>query len=288
MSAARGYVLLFALGLIVVVATLVLSLSIAMRLDAQLLSGTKVSSQEEYLMRGATQYAATQLGITAAVDRLRLDPKSDVLRDWRLWRPSVQAQDLQIGESRVTVTMEDVSDVPDANRLSQQQWERLLELNGLKAEAAQKLAEKIVALRAGLSRARGSAGFADHAELMAWSAIPQDVGKFVVVGTNRAEVNLNSTPVKTLQFLGNVSAVKLEQLEKMRQAGVIAPAQAQAWIQGTGLNLSQVAGEVLAVKAYVRMSATGPERWSWVALITGENGKYKVVDQALARQRAIP
>ena len=279
---ANGYVLLFALGLIVVVSTLVLSLTVSLRLDAQLLAREKIALQEEYLMRGAAQYAAAQLGITAAVDALQLDPKTDLVRQWRLWRPSTEGYEITLGAAKLRVTLADVSDLPDANLLSVQQWGRLLQQTGLKSEEAMRLAEEIVAVRQELAHARRTAGFSGLDELMHWGQIPRSVSRFVVVGTKRIEVNLNSTPEQVLRFLGDVSPDKLQQLAKLRKDGVIAPAQAQAWLQGTGLRERRSANLVLAANARIRMLSSAPENRSWTALISGENGIYTVIDQPQA------
>ena len=279
---ANGYVLLFALGLIVVVSTLVLSLTVSLRLDAQLLAREKIALQEEYLMRGAAQYAAAQLGITAAVDALQLDPKTDLVRQWRLWRPSTEGYEITLGAAKLRVTLADVSDLPDANLLSVQQWGRLLQQTGLKSEEAMRLAEEIVAVRQELAHSRRTAGFSGLDELMHWDQIPRSVSRFVVVGTKRIEVNLNSTPEQVLRFLGDVSPDKLQQLAKLRKDGVIPPAQAQAWLQGTGLRERRGANSVLAATARIRMLSSAPENRSWTALISGENGIYTVIDQPQA------
>ena len=283
----NGYVLLFALGLIVVVSTLVLSLTISLRLDAQLLAREKTALQEEYLMRGAAQYAAAQLGITAAADALRLDPKSDVVRRLRLWRPSAEGYEITLGAAKLLVTLEDVSDLPDANLMSVQQWGRLLQQSGLKSVEAMRLAEEIVAVRKELARSRRTEGFSSLGELMLWDEIPRNVSRLVVVGTKRIDVNLNSTPEQVLRFLGDVPSDKLQQLAKLRKDGVIASAQAQAWLQGTGLRERRSANLVLAANARIRMLSSAPENRSWTALISSENGFYTVIDQTQARSLSL-
>lgn len=284
-----GYVLLFVLGLVAVVGTLVLSLTVGLRLDAQLLAREKAALQEEYLMRGAAQYAALELGIAASVDSLKLDPKHPALRDWVLWRPSAVPYELSLGTAKLNVRLEDISDFPDGNRMSTQQWDRLLRLVGVAPQVAGRLAIRIVELRQDLVRVRGTAGFSSMDELLGWHEIPVTISEFVTIGTKSVEVDLNSTPVMALRFLGEVSAEKLQQLVKMRSDGPIAPAQAQAWLQGTGLTAAKresVSPKV--VRAHVSLLSSAAGRWGWVATIASENGVYSVVDQTVDRGLSQP
>lgn len=285
----NGYVLLFVLGLVAVVGTLVLSLTVGLRLDAQLLAREKSALQEEYLMRGAAQYAALELGITASVDSLKLDPKHPALRDWVLWRPAPVPYAVSLGTAEMNVLLEDISDFPDANSMTTPQWDRLLRLVGVAPEAAGRLAIRIVELRQNLVRVRGTAGFSSMDELLGWHEIPAAISEFVTIGTKSVAVDLNSTSVTTLQFLGEVSAEKLQQLAKMRSDGPIAPAQAQAWLQGTGLTATKrESASPKVVRAHVSLLSSAAGRWGWVATIASENGGYYVVDQTVDRGLSRP
>ena len=93
----HGYILLFALGLMAVLATLVLSVTVTLRLDAQLLSREKTALQEVYLLRGAAQYTALQLGITSAVTTLSPPLSNEARRQWILWRPNEQTYEANLG-----------------------------------------------------------------------------------------------------------------------------------------------------------------------------------------------
>lgn len=278
-----GYVLLFALGVLAVASTLVLGMSVAVRLNTQLFDAERRALQEDYAVRGAAQYTAMQLSITAAVDSLRLDPRSEALRDWQLWRPAASTYEMSLDAVPFSVRVEDASDLPDANLLSAVQWQRLLQISGLSEAQARRAADTLVGLRQALAKARNTSGFASLDEIMAWKDVPIGVRDLIVVGTKSTDVDLNSAPLAVLEFLGNVSPPKMQQLKELRAAGpIITPTQAQAWTAGTGLVPRKPGGTPLrTAKAYITIKTMPPRPSAvWTALITSENGGYVVVDQS--------
>lgn len=290
----RGYILLFALGLMAVVATLLLSVTVSLRLDAQLLSREKTALQEEYLLRGAAQYTAIQLGITSAVSTLVPRPNETSMRSWVLWRPDGSIYHAMLGSTEILVELEDVSDLPDANMLSSQQWERLFLLLGSNSpEKAKLLAAKVIELREQLGRIRGTAGFSSIRELLDWEEIPlpmrfgktkeipQGLKHLVVVGTRNLQVDLNSTPLPLLQALGNVTEEQLKRIATLRQSGPIAAIDAQQWIQGTGLRAQAPDAQPTSIRARLRLASSQPNGLALVAMIASENGEYTVIDQMM-------
>lgn len=295
----QGYVLLFALGLMALVATLVLSVTVTLRLDAQLLSHEKTALHEEYLLRGAAQYAAIQLGIASAVSALKPSSSEESLRKWALWRPSGQAYETTLASARILVQLEDISGLPDANMLSLQQWERLFLLLGANSpDAAKGLATKVMELREQLVRMRGTAGFSSLQELLEWKEIPSmmihggtekvplGLKHLVVVGTRNKQVDLHSTPLPLLQVLGNVTDEHLQRLATLRKSGSITAAQTQQWLQGTGLTAQTPDAPPVSVRALLRMASAPPEGLALVAVITSENGEYAVIDQIMDKGMA--
>lgn len=291
-SQEQGYVLLFALGLMALVATLVLSVTVTLRLDAQLLTREKSALQEEYLLHGAARYAAHQLGITSAVAVLNPPLSEASLRQWILWRPSGQTYEANLGTARVLVQLEDISGLPDANMLTLQQWERLFLLLGANSpESAKELASRVTELRQELARARGTAGFSSAQELLEWKEIPPGMihggtekvplglQHLVVIGTRNKQVDLNATPLPLLQVLGNVTNAHLQQLATLRRSGPITTAQAQQWIQGTGLTAQ--APDALPTSVRARLRLASAQGQTLVAVIASENGNFAVIDQMM-------
>lgn len=290
----QGYVLLFVLGLLVLVSTVALGITAGRRLDAQLLSREKTALQEEYLLRGAAQYTAMQLNIARAVQARRLEPDDPALRQWPLWRATGGRYEWLQDGLRVSVEIEDLSGLPDANVLTPQEWQRLLLLLGMaSAEDARILAGKLVALRDDLARHRGSTGFASLQEVLQWTEIPPDIAfggtkatplglqHLLVVGTRNRLVHLDKTPLLWMKVLGNATDAQLQQLETLRKAGPIPSAQAQQWLAGTGLAVQPPDKAVSAVRARLRLASAPAQTRSMVAILVGENGSFSVADHLL-------
>jgi hypothetical protein len=293
-SGERGYVLLFVLGLLSVVATVVLGTSVGLRLDAQLLATEKAALQEEYLLKGAARYAAIQLGIAAAVEASSLDPRDETFRQWELWRITDDRQhQITMGDSVIGAALEDVSGLPDANLLTAQEWERLLLLMGMPSqEEARTLATKITALRETLERVRGIAGgFWSLQELLTWHEIPEAIAfggsdttplglqHLLVVGSRSKKVSLDKTPLLLIQALGNVSDEKSRQLNTLRKAGPIQAPQAQQWLQGTQLTALPPGAKPTAVRAHLRIQPPAKTGRSLVAILVSENSGFAIADQ---------
>ena len=290
----HGYILLFALGLMALVATLVMSVTVTLRLDAQLLTREKTALQEEYILRGAARYAALQLGITSAVTALKPPLNEASLRQWTLWQPSGQTYEATLGAARVLIQLEDISGLPDANMLTLQQWERLFLLLGANSpEVAKGLATRVTELREQLVRARGTAGFSSVRELLEWKEIPSSMIQggtekvplglrhLVVVGTRNKQVDLHATPLPLLQILGNVTNEHLQQLATLRRVGPITAAQAQQWLQGTGLTAHAHGAPPTSFRARLRVASSSPQGLTLVAVIASENGDFAVIDQMM-------
>lgn len=291
----QGYVLLFVLGLLVLVATLVLSVTVGLRLDAQLLGREKSALQEEYLLRGAARYTAMQLDISAALDAQRADPRDPVLGRWVVWRPSGARYEVTLDKTAISVELEDVSGLPDANMLNQQEWERLfLFLGAPTQENARTLASKVLALRTQLRTIRESSpGFSSLQDLLQWQDLPlamayggtpqAPVGllHLLVVGTRSKQVDLDTTPLAWLPILGNVTEPHLHRLSALRKAGPVSAAQAQQWLAGTGLSVRPPGARAAVVRAQLRLDADALGTRSLMAVMISENGSFHVVDELI-------
>ena len=295
----QGYVLLFALGLMAVVTTLILSVTVTLRLDAQLLTRDKAVLQEEYLLRGAAQLTAIQLGITYAVTTLRPPLSKESLNTWRLWHPQGEAYEAAIGSANVLVELKDISGLPDANLLTLPEWERIFLLLGANTpEVAKILSTKIVDLRDQLVRIRNTAGFANLEEILEWREFATfmtqrskdktllELEDLIAVGTRSKQVDLRLTPLPLLQALGNVTNEHLLRLATLRRSNVINSVQAQQWLQGTGLTALAMDAPPIAVRARLRMVSPNPRGLTLVAVLAGENGEYSVIDQRMEKSEA--
>lgn len=200
----RGYILLFALGLMAVVTTVVLGVSVSLRLDAQLLAREKEALQEGYVLQSAAAYTALQLGIASAVAGANPPLPEEARRNWPLWRlpepgappatapgaaPSSRGTaaaaaaaagttptaryEATLGRQPFTAELQDASGLPDANDLTAQEWERLFALLGTAPARARELALLTMEFKNRVMDARGTAGFSSMRELLDWNEIPR-------------------------------------------------------------------------------------------------------------------
>lgn len=215
-AAARGYILLFALGLMAVVTTVVLGVSVSLRLDAQLLAREKEALQEGYVLQSAAAYTALQLGVASAVAGAKPPLPEEVRRNWPLWRlpepgappatapgtaPSSRGTaaaaaagttptaryEATLGRQPFTVELQDASGLPDANDLTAQEWERLFALLGTAPERARELALLTMEFKNRVMDARRTTGFSSMRELTDWNEIPRAL---VRGGTTQVPVGL--------------------------------------------------------------------------------------------------
>lgn len=295
----RGYVLLFALGLLAVVSTLVLGVSASLRLDTQLLAREKELLQEQYALQGAVQYAIAQAAISLAIEALPPDPRHEALRQKPRWQFSSTPYSVAVGALQIEVLLEDGSGLPDANTLTAAEWQRLFLLLGATSpEAAQDLANRVLAFKQELARMRGGAGFASLQELLDWPDIPrqmlssgsganlQGLQHWLVVGTGQKKVHPYATPLPLFKVLGQASDEQLQQLAQWRRAGAVPTVQFQAWVQAAGLSASSPDAPVLLVRARVQRARPVAGGNTLVATVAKKAGTLELLDQWT--QRSLP
>ncbi|TXH34455.1 MAG: hypothetical protein E6Q94_04630 [Burkholderiaceae bacterium] len=287
----RGYVLLFVLGLLIVVSTLVLGTSSSLRIDARLLAHEKDTLQEAYLLEGAARLTAAQLDVTRAMDELRLPVGDTLLRGWEPWRADGSTYNLQIADLGVRVTLDDVSGLPDANALLPAEWERLfMALGAPSRQAAQEWTQAVVQMRSHLLSIRGGSGFSSLQELLSLPILPRPIVEggsertplglrdLLIVGSGSKTVDLEKTPLILIQSMGQLTDNHVQLLLQLRQEGAIPAATRQAWAQGTGLTVIQPTAQPIAVRAALHLSPDGRGNRSRIAIITSDNTKFRVAD----------
>lgn len=288
----EGYVLLFVLGLLVVVATLILGTSSSLRIDAQLLARKKDDLRDRYLLEGAANTTAVRLGITRMVDALQLPADAPLLRDVPLWRPDGSTYSLSLENRTIDVALQDASGLPDANLLTEAEWNRLLIALGAPTPAlAQEWASSIARTRSQLIAMRGGPGFQTQRELLDLPILPRELieggtertprglADLVVIGTRSRTVDLDNTPLLLLNALGQVTQEHLQALTRLRSSGPIPQAQRDAWLQGTGLTAKRPGDATSAVMAALTLSSG----YTRTALIAGDNTGFRVVDWPASR-----
>lgn len=187
-SRAPGFILIYALGILIFITVIALSLAYVLRLDAKLVSYEKTALKTEQTLRGALHYTLAQLARTkalqpiAAQGQLRLD-KADAL-----WNENAGPYRLELDDIAVDIEFSHIN--PDINLVTRDVLARLLLYIGARdiGEAGQ-YADIVLAARdkdkaqaapqpsAGKPPANKppAAGFSRMEEVLALEAIPLEL-----------------------------------------------------------------------------------------------------------------
>lgn len=295
-----GYVLLFVLGLLAVMSTLLLNIMTSARTDVQMQINEQQGQQQELLLKGASQYLAMQLTITATVDGLKLAATDPSLQNWKLWRADGTVKEVTLDNQRMLIELENVSGLPDANQLSPQEWERLFQATGtVHAAQARELSQKLMAVREQFQLVGAAGGFSSMQQLLDWSELPASLRlppltkngwglqQLVVLGTRNRTLDLNTSPLPLMQVMANVTDEQLQQLATLRRLGPLTAAAAQQWTMGSGLIVHAPNALPVAFRARIRFAAR-PTGRALIATLSNASGDFSVVDLMFERNIATP
>ena len=293
----QGYILLFTLGVLSVISVLVLSMALSLRLDAQLVAKEKTRLQDEYALKGAVQYAVARLNLTALVQRQLAGKPPDPMTRRKLWFPGEGPYTLQFAGAQMNVHLQDAGVVPDANLLTEQEWQRLfVELGASNAEVAGAIAKAVVATKLRIARNMGSLGFSSTRELVNTQSLPQHVatgidsqGRFgmldlLVVGSELKQLDINRSPLVLFKVLGGFSDSQLSNLQLMRSRGPIAPTEGPKILAGSPAKLMSGSTDLLSVKIHFDGESDSVGGLMVFALLKLENNTYKLIDQLIAQK----
>jgi hypothetical protein len=288
-AAQRGYMLLYSLGLLIVISSLVLTISISQRLDTQLLAEEKKQIQLHYLVKGAAEYTAGKLSIASAIAYQRISPDDPIMEKWEIWRPRPAPYQVNLDGKKVQILIKDLTGLPDVNLLNAQDWRRLFVLAfGADDARAQTMTKGVLEYKASLAKIRGDAGFVDMPELTRWTGfsqemvvggtqqIPIGVQDLVTVGTGLKDIHIDTTPLVMLEVLGNVTKDHIARLTELRRNGPVPPSLAQQWIQGTGLSAPPIMSPT-AVSLQIALPDI-PGSKPFQAVLRSDSGTARVVE----------
>lgn len=229
-AAARGYVLIFVAGILMVVTAIALGISSSTRLDAQLTAREKNQLQTEYLLRGGLDYLLAQFAVTRAAEASggTLDVKAK--EELGLWRPDGGPYAVTLKGGTVLIALEDASLLPDANLLTEAEWGRLLTvLAGGSSKQAQPWLQAVLDARERASLQTAGRGFASLQELLVLPQLPATVRfgsapgaedglvSLLTVGTYLKQLDLNRSPLLLFRALEGVTAEQVAKLGRARQ-----------------------------------------------------------------------
>ena len=293
----KGYILLFTLGVLAVISVLVLSMAVSLRLDAQLVGRDKTRLQSEYTLKGAVQYATARLNVTqVSLGQLAGKPPDPVARR-KLWFPGEGPYPLEFAGAQLSIQLEDAGVLPDANLLSEPEWQRLLlELGAEDARASGTFAKAIYESKLTIAKSIGSLGFASIQELVNSQSLPRYLtggvnsqGRFGIhdvlgVGSELKQLDVNRSPPVLFKVLAGFNDSQLGNLQLARARGVIAPIEGQKILFGSPAKLMTGKSDMLTVKIYFNNGNDSGDGLMVVALLKQENNIYKVIDQFIAEK----
>ena len=171
-GAERGYILIFALAVLLFLVGTVTGAAYALRLDAAEVARQREQLQAELRLRGALQYALAQftLGVPAANAG---SPPSDAGAKPRGWRFEPSTQAVQIDGAEIAATLENPGGIADPNSFDERAWSSYFAaLPVAGAEQARRWAAAVISWKERIGRANGRGGFAAIDDLLALDALP--------------------------------------------------------------------------------------------------------------------
>jgi hypothetical protein len=293
----EGYILLFTLGVLAVISVLVLSMALSLRLDAQLIGKDKERTQDEYVLRGAVQYALARLNATLEAQRQLAGRPIDALGRRKLWFVEQGSYSFQFAGEELVVYFEDAGILTDANLLTEPEWRILLaELGEVGADAASAYARAIMESKLAIAKQSGFNGFASMQELLQNQSLPQHVVRAVnsktgmglkdllVVGSELKQLDINQSPLVLFKVLAGFGDSQLSNLQLARARGVISQFESQRLMYGSTAKQMTGKSDWLRVRIVFGSDRASQRAPMVVGLLKADSNSYKVVDQLVAEQ----
>lgn len=284
----RGYILLFTLGVLSVIAVLALSIATSVRLEARALSDGKTKLQQEYALSGAVQRALVQLDINLL--KGAKDGGQSTAGD--RGKPIIlQALDFDLGLNGFELhgSSTDACLLPDGNILSYDEWARLAVILGADDDGAKVFAKTILQDKRALELSNGKAGFRSIKEIIGSSTLSLplirgalnnqglDLTDLIVIGTQKKQLDINDSSLVMFKILANFSNAQLVVLSALRSRGVISDAEAAQLLGGNTPLLKREVSNYLRLKVE-NYGSFGSKSLGMVALIKKEGDAFQIVD----------
>ena len=174
----RGYILIYALTILLFLVGTVTGAAYALRLNAQEAYQQRERLRAEFRLRGALQYALAQFALAAQAPSAAGTPSNAGQPDETeaAWRLEASAQQLQIDGTQIAIAIDDPGGIADANALDERMWtDYFAALGGARPGEAQRWAAAVIAWKARVGKANGRGGFAGIDDLLLLDALPATV-----------------------------------------------------------------------------------------------------------------
>jgi hypothetical protein len=201
----RGFVLIYALTVLLFLVGTVTGAAYALRLNSSAIYQQREQIGAEFRLRGALEYALAQFALARAdasasptanpAANPAINPSSNPAgnpsavrpeRPARGWRLEAASYPVQIDGVDVALMIEDPGGIADANTLDERMWtDYFTGLGVAKPEQAQRWAAAVMEWKARLGRTNGRGGFTSIEDLMALDILPAVVRYGGWAGTDR-------------------------------------------------------------------------------------------------------
>jgi len=174
----RGYILIYALTILLFLVGTVTGAAYALRLNAQEAYQQRERLRAEFRLRGALQYALAQFALAAQAPSAAGTPSNAGQPDETeaAWRLEASAQQLQIDGTQIAIAIDDPGGIADANALDERMWTDYFAALGVaRPGEAQRWAAAVIAWKARVGKANGRGGFAGIDDLLLLDALPATV-----------------------------------------------------------------------------------------------------------------
>jgi hypothetical protein len=284
----RGYILLFTLGVLSVIAVLALSVATSVRLEARALGDEKIRLQQQYALTGAVHRGIAQLSANVSKDtKDRGQSTTD-----NLGKPSVISAivfDLELNGFELHGASHDASLLPDGNLLSYDEWMRLAVVLGANDEGAQVFAKAVLQDKRAIELSTGRSGFRSIKEIVGSNTLSLplirgalndqglDLTDLIVIGTQKKQLDINESSLVMFKILANFSNSQLERLSTLRSRGNVSDAEASQILSGNAVPRRREASNFLRLNVE-NHGALGNKSLGLVALIKKEGDAFQIVD----------
>ncbi|OGA11774.1 MAG: hypothetical protein A3H33_09260 [Betaproteobacteria bacterium RIFCSPLOWO2_02_FULL_65_20] len=174
----RGYILIYALTILLFLVGTVTGAAYALRLNAQEAYQQRERLRAEFRLRGALQYALAQFALAAQAPSAAGTPSNAGQPDETeaAWRLEASAQQLQIDGTQIAIAIDDPGGIADANALDERMWTDYFAALGVaRPGEAQRWAAAVIAWKARVGKTNGRGGFAGIDDLLLLDALPATV-----------------------------------------------------------------------------------------------------------------
>ena len=283
-----GYILLFVLGVLAVVAVLALGMSSTLRLDAQRTVQDKDRLQEEYALKGMAQYTVARLNVGLQMQRQAAARPLEPAERRALWLAEESPYTLEFAGFSATVQLEDAGIIPDANRLDEVEWQRFFTMLGEKdTKLIAAYAKAVLLTKQSIMVNQGGTGFTSLHELRHIPALPQHLVRgihdYMLVGTLLKQVEINRTPLPMMRVLAGLDEGQVKALQSTRSRGAIANADAPRLLAGSPVSLMTQKSSFVRVRITLKTPQGADYAPLAVVLLKMENNTYKLLDQFIVQ-----